>query len=88
MAEAFQEQVPSDIAKKLLWVRALLGKSLRKPRSCWSGILSSIIIMAEICLVELHNKPRSIMMSLLKLLNILFHKAARLCGSCMNAYKS
>lgn len=55
-----------DTAEKLLWVRALVGKSVRKPRSCWSGILSSIIIMAETCLAGLHSKPRNIMMSLLK----------------------
>lgn len=56
----------SDIAGKLLWMRTLVGKSVRKPRSCWSWILSSMIIMAETCLVELCTKLRSIMMSLLK----------------------
>lgn len=66
MAEDFQGQVPTDIAEKLLRVRALLGKSVRKPRSCWSGISSSIIIVAKTYLVGLHNKPRRITMSSLK----------------------
>lgn len=37
--KTFKGKYPlSDTAEELLWVRALLGKSVRKPRSWWSGI--------------------------------------------------